>query len=75
MLQRAAPEHLDIFSYFVCSVSYGGESNLNVKTLAFCKNTTEIINEAFKLKVVSRQTRVRIYKALNRPTLYYGRES
>jgi hypothetical protein len=47
---------------------------LNIKSANFIK-VLGIINQIFKPSLVSRHTRIRIYKALARPVLSYGSEA
>jgi hypothetical protein len=47
---------------------------LNIKAANFVK-VLGIINQIFKLSLVSRYTRIRIYKTLARPVLSYGSEA
>jgi hypothetical protein len=47
---------------------------LNIKTANFVK-VLGIINQIFKPSLVSRHTRIRIYKTLARLVLYYGSEA
>jgi hypothetical protein len=56
------------------NVSYEGEKDLNIKAGNFGK-MLEIINQMFKPSLVSRHTRIRIYKTLARPVLYYGSDA
>jgi hypothetical protein len=55
------------------NISYEGENDLNIKAANFVK-VLRIINQIFKLSLVSRHTRIRIYKTLARPVLSYGSE-
>jgi hypothetical protein len=56
------------------NISYEGEKDLNIKAANFVK-VLGIINQIFKLSLVSRHTRIRIYKTLARPVLSYGSEA
>jgi hypothetical protein len=56
------------------SISYEGEKDLNIKAANFVK-VLEIVNQIFKPSLVSRHTRIRIYKTLARPVLSYGSET
>jgi hypothetical protein len=56
------------------SLSYEGEKDLNIKAVNFVK-VLGIINQIFKPTLVSRHTRIRIYKTLARPVLSYGSEA
>jgi hypothetical protein len=56
------------------NISYEGEKDMNIKDGNVFK-TLGIINQIFKLSLVSRHTRIRIYKALARPVLSYGSEA
>jgi hypothetical protein len=47
---------------------------LNIYTQIFVK-VSGIINQIFKPSLVSRHTRIRIYKTLARPVLSYGNEA
>jgi hypothetical protein len=55
-------------------ISYEGEKNFNIKAENFVK-VLGIINEIFKPSLVSRHTRIRVYKTLARPVLSYGNEA
>jgi hypothetical protein len=57
-----------------CKISYEGEKDLNIKAANFVK-VLGIINQIFKPSLVSRHTRIRIYKTLARPVLAYGSEA
>jgi hypothetical protein len=56
------------------NISYEGEKDLNIKAANFVK-VLRIINQIFKPSLVSRHTRIRIYKTLARPVLSYGSEA
>jgi hypothetical protein len=56
------------------SICYEGEKDLNIKAANFVK-VLGIINQLFKPSLVSRHTRIRIYKTLARPVLSYGDEA
>jgi hypothetical protein len=56
------------------NISYEGEKDLNIKAANFVK-VLGIINQIFKLSLVSRRTRIRIHKTLARPILSYGSEA
>jgi hypothetical protein len=58
------------------NLSYEGEKDLNIKAVNFVK-VLGIINQIFKASLVSRHTRIRIYKTLARPVglLSYGSEA
>jgi hypothetical protein len=62
------------FNYLGYNISYEGEKDLNIKAANFVK-VLGIINQIFKLSLVSRHTRIRIYKTLARPVLSYGSEA
>jgi hypothetical protein len=62
------------FSYLGYNISYEGEKDLNIKDGIFFK-ALGIINQIFKLSLVSRHTRIRIYKTLARTVLSYGSEA
>jgi hypothetical protein len=61
------------FNYFGY-MSYEGEKDLNIKASNFVK-VLGIINQIFKPSVVSRHTRIRMYKTLAKPVLSYGIEA
>jgi hypothetical protein len=52
-------------------MSHEGEKDMNIKAANFVK-VLGIINQIFKLSLVSRHTRICIYKTLARPVLSYG---
>jgi hypothetical protein len=54
------------FNYLWHNISYEGEKDLNIRATNFV-NVLGIINQIFKLSLVSRHTRIWIYKALARP--------
>jgi hypothetical protein len=56
------------------NISYEGEKDLNIKA-ANCVKVLGIINQIFKPSLVSRHTRIRVYKPLARPVLSYGSEA
>jgi hypothetical protein len=62
------------FNYLGYNISYEGEKDLNIKSANFIK-VLGIINQIFKPSLVSRHTRIRIYKTLARPVLSYGSEA
>jgi hypothetical protein len=49
------------FNYMGYNISYEGEKHLNIKAANFVK-VLGIINQIFKLLLVSRHTRIHIYK-------------
>jgi hypothetical protein len=51
-----------------CDISYEGEKDLNMKIYRFIK-VVGIINQIFKLLLLSRHTRIQIYKILAKATL------
>jgi hypothetical protein len=51
------------FNYLGYKISYEGEKDLNTKAANFVK-VLRIINQMYKLSLVSRHTRIRIYKTL-----------
>jgi hypothetical protein len=55
-------------------ISYEGEKDLNIKVANFVK-VIAIINQIFKPSLVSRHTRIHIYKTLARLVLSYGSEA
>jgi hypothetical protein len=55
------------------NISYEGEKDFNIKAANFVK-VLGIINQIFKPSLVSRHTRIRIYKKLARPVLSYGKK-
>jgi hypothetical protein len=58
------------FNYLGHNISYEGEKDLNIKVANFV-NVLGIINQIFKPSLVSRHTRIRIYKTLARPVLSF----
>jgi hypothetical protein len=62
------------FNYLGYNMSYEGEKVLNKKAENFVK-VSGIINQIFKPSLVSRHTRIRIYKTLARPVLSYESEA
>jgi hypothetical protein len=62
------------FNYLGYNISYEGEKDLNIKAANFVK-VLGIINQIFKPSLVSRHTRICIYKTLARPVLSYGSEA
>jgi hypothetical protein len=62
------------FNYLGYNISYEGERDLNIKAANFVK-VLGIINQIFKPLLVSRHTRIRIYKTLAIPALSYGSEA
>jgi hypothetical protein len=62
------------FNYLGYNMSYEGEKDLNIKAANFVK-VLGIINQVFKPSLVSRHTRIHIYKKLARPVLSYGSEA
>jgi hypothetical protein len=62
------------FNYSGYNISYEGEKDLNIKAANFVK-VLGIINQIFKPSLVSRHTRIRIYKTLARSVLSYGSEA
>jgi hypothetical protein len=67
-------EQVNTFNYLGYYLSYEEEKYLNMKIKNFLK-TTGIINQIFKPNIVSKCTRIKIYKILARQTLAYGSES
>jgi hypothetical protein len=57
-----------------CNISYEGEKYLSTKAANFVK-VLGIVNQIFKPSLVSRHTRIYIYKTLARPVLSYGSEA
>jgi hypothetical protein len=55
-------------------MSHEGKKYLNIKAANFVK-VLVIINQIFKPSLISRHTRIRIYKTLARPVLSYGSEA
>jgi hypothetical protein len=53
------------------NISYKGEKDFNIKAANYVK-VLGIINRIFKLSLVSRHTRIHIYKTLARLVLSYG---
>jgi hypothetical protein len=62
------------FNYLVYNISYEGEKDLNIKVENFV-NVLGVINQIFKPLLVSRHTRIHIYKTLARSVLSYGSEA
>jgi hypothetical protein len=62
------------FNYLGYNISYEGEKDLNINAANFAK-VLGIINQIFKPSLVSRHTRIRIYKTLARPVLSHGSEA
>jgi hypothetical protein len=62
------------FNYLGYNISCEGEKDLNIKAENFVK-VLGIINQIFNPSLVSRHTRIRIYKTLARPILPYGSEA
>jgi hypothetical protein len=56
------------------NISCEGEKDFNTKAANFVK-VLGIINQIFKPSLVSRHTRIHIYKTLARPVLSYGSEA
>jgi hypothetical protein len=56
------------YIYLGYNISYEGEKDVNMKAANF-------VNQIFKPSLVSRHTRIRIYKTLARPVLSYGSEA
>jgi hypothetical protein len=67
-------EQVNIYSCLGYYLSYEEEKDLNMKIINFLK-ITGIINQIFQPNLVSKYTRIKIYKILARPTLAYGSES
>jgi hypothetical protein len=61
------------FNYLGYNISYEGEKDFNIKAANFVK-VLGIINQILKPSLVSRHTRIRIYKTLATPVLSYGSE-
>jgi hypothetical protein len=53
------------------NISYEGEKDLNIKAANFVE-ILGIINQIFKPSLVSKHTKIHIYKTLARPVLSYG---
>jgi hypothetical protein len=64
-------EQVNTFSYLGNYLFYEEEKALNMKITNFLKITGNI-NQIFKPNLVSKYTRIKIYKILARPTLAYG---
>jgi hypothetical protein len=62
------------FNYLGYKIFYEGEKDLNIKA-ANCIKVLGIINQIVKPSLVSRHTRIHIYKTLARPVLSYGSEA
>jgi hypothetical protein len=62
------------FNYLGYNISHEGERDLNIKAVNFVK-VLGITNQISKLSLVSRHTRIRIYKTLAKPVLSYGSEA
>jgi hypothetical protein len=59
------------FNYLGYNIPYEGEKDLNIKAANFMK-VLGIINQIFKPSLVSRHTRICIYKTLATPVLSHG---
>jgi hypothetical protein len=59
------------FNYLGYNISYEGEKYLNIKAANLVK-VLRIINQMFKPSLVSRHTRIHIYRTLARLVLSYG---
>jgi hypothetical protein len=62
------------FNYLGYNISHEGEKDLNIKAANFVK-VLGIMSQIFKSSLVSRHTRIRLYKTLARPVLSYGSEA
>jgi hypothetical protein len=62
------------FNYLGYNISYEGEKDFNIKAANFVR-VLGVINKIFKPSLVSRHTRIRIYKSLARPVVSYGSEA
>jgi hypothetical protein len=62
------------FNYLGYNMSYEGEKDLNIKAANFVK-VLGIINQIFRPSLVSRHTKMSIYKTLARPVLSYGSDA
>jgi hypothetical protein len=62
------------FNYLGYNISYEREKDLDIKAANFV-TVLRIINQIFKPSLVSRHTRIRTYKTLARPVLFYGSEA
>jgi hypothetical protein len=62
------------FNYLGYNIPHEGEKGLNIKVANFVK-VLGIINKIFIPSLVSRHTRIRIYKTLARPVLSYGNKA
>jgi hypothetical protein len=60
--------------YLGYNISYEGEKDMNIKAANFV-TVLGIINQSFKPSLVSRRTRIHIYKTLARLVLSYGGEA
>jgi hypothetical protein len=67
-------EQVNTLSYMGYYLSCEEEKDLNMKIANFLK-ITGIMNQIFKPNLVSKYTRIKIYKIFARPTLAYGSES
>jgi hypothetical protein len=67
-------EQVNTVSYLGYYLSYEEGKDLNMKITNFLK-ITGIINHIFTPNLVSKYTRIKIYKILARPTLAYSSES
>jgi hypothetical protein len=72
-INKTLKQH-NTFNYLGYNISYEGEKDLNIKAATFIK-VLGIINQIFKPSLVSRHTRIRIYKTLARPVLAYESEA
>jgi hypothetical protein len=74
MLNNKTLKQQNNFNYLGYNISYEGEKDLNIEAANFVK-VLGIINQIFKPSLVSRRTRIRIFKTLARPILSYGSEA
>jgi hypothetical protein len=73
-LKNKTLKQQNTFNYLGYNISYEGEKDLNIKATNVVK-VLGIINQIFKPSLVSRHTRIHIYKTLARPVLSYGSEA
>jgi len=64
-------ERTNSFTYLGYKLSFQGEVDLSQK-ITKCTKTMGIINEVLKPTLVQKHARIRLYKILARPVLYYG---
>jgi hypothetical protein len=73
-INNKALKQQNTFNYLGYNIFYEGEKDFYIKVANFVK-VLGIINQIFKPSLVSRRTRICIYKTLARPVLSYGSEA